>query len=374
MNWTGKERGAIKRRLLSWYDREKRDMPWRESSDPYRILLSEFMLQQTQVDTVIPYYDRFIAAFPTLQDLARADLDDVLKLWEGLGYYSRARNLHKAASAISREHRGVVPETYEALLSLPGFGPYTTAAVLSIAFEKPYAVLDGNVVRVLARIHGIREETNRPAVKAALQVAADELLNHRRAGDHNQAMMELGATLCKPRQPACERCPIRPYCRAHAHGWVEAIPRKPKAKPRPQRFYVAGIIRKGDRYLISRRKEQGLLGGLWEFPTLQTEMEFRPDHISADMMKAVGLVTDTHQPFRKVKHVYTHFSAVVHAYICDWVAGEPSSDEHNRHAWVTVGEIQNYAYSRIARRLVDAITHDVDRFQIELKLDNFKGA
>ena len=372
MSWTGKERGIIKRRLLSWYDRENRDMPWRGCSDPYRILLSEFMLQQTQVDTVIPYFNRFIAAYPTIGDLARAELDEVLKLWEGLGYYSRARNLHKAAIVMSLEHAGAVPETYEALRHLPGLGPYTTAAVLSIAFGQPYAVLDGNVNRVLARIHAIREAVNRPTVKQMLQEAADELLNRRRPGDHNQAMMELGATVCKPRRPLCDRCPIRSHCRADALGLTESIPTKPKAKPRPVRYYVTGIIRKGDAYLIARRKAQGLLGGLWEFPAIQTEAGTHRNHVREKVIDAVGLVTDSHQPFRTVKHAYTHFSAVVHAYVCDWVSGDPSSEEHDRHVWVTRGEISDYAYSRIARKLVDALISDLDRNQTKLKLDKFQ--
>ena len=370
MIWTSKEKASLRRLLLSWYNKQKRDMPWRKTSDPYRIVLSEFMLQQTRVDTVIPYYERFISAFPTVHTLADADLDEVLKLWEGLGYYSRARNLHKAAMAISREHNGSVPEEYDSLFALPGFGPYTTAAVLSIAYAKQHAVLDGNVIRVLARLQANEKETDRPAVKRALQHTADELLNDKRPGDHNQAMMELGATVCKPRNPVCPTCPIQKHCRASARGVVDRIPRKSSAKPRPERTYVAAILRQHDRYLVGRRKEQGLLGGLWEFPSREVDTAPRPDQICDTVAAAAGVNSVAHRPFRTVKHAYTHFTAVVHAYQCDWVAGEPASDEHDRFEWADEQELQDYACSRITRKLVVALFDD--RSQTILDLDRHK--
>ena len=372
MKLTEADRGAIKGRLLVWYDRQKRDMPWRSTSDPYCILLSEFMLQQTQVETVIPYYKRFLKAYPTVNHLAAADLDDILKQWEGLGYYSRARNLHKAALEISSKYSGVVPDDYAKLLALPGFGPYTSAAVSSIAHGKAHAVLDGNVIRVLARLHGLKDKTDRPATKRRLQMWADEMLNIERPGDHNQAIMELGATICKPRQPYCDGCPVQPCCEATRRGWVAEIPAKTRAKPRPERTYVTGIIHRDGRYLICRRKESGLLGGLWEFPSAQQgEPDTAPD-VPRSLKKAIGIGTTTHRHFGTVKHAYTHFSAVVNAYACEWETGDPRSEEHDRYAWVGQETIEDYAYSRIARKLVVALTQQEKPGQIPLELDNPK--
>ena len=348
-------RTTFRRRLLAWYDREKREMPWRRTRNPYHIMLSEFMLQQTQVQTVIPYFERFVTDFPTVTDLARAELDDILKRWEGLGYYTRARNLYKAAVTIANDFGGQVPKTRDQLLSLPGFGPYTAAAVASIAFQEPHAVLDGNVIRVLARLGAVEEVTALPETKRTLQRAAEDLLNRSRPGDHNQAMMELGATVCKPRRPRCEDCCVRIHCLGYARGNVETIPRKAKTKPRPERVYGTVIVRRDDRYLISRRKPQGLLGGLWEFPGIETTDGDRPEIVEELIMRTFGIGIENLRGFRKVAHVYTHFSALVHAYVSCWTTGEPDSEEHDRHQWVGLGDLQDFAYSRIARKLVDAL-------------------
>ena len=220
-------------RLLAWYREHKRDLPWRHTDDPYRILLAEFMLQQTQVDTVIPYYHRFLDRFPTVADLAKASQDDVLKAWEGLGYYARARNLHKAAHAIATDFAGDVPKTYGELKSLPGFGPYTTAAVLSIAYDLDHAVLDGNVIRVLTRLFDIRDDVTQTRVKNRLWELAQALLSKGEAGDHNQAVMELGAMICTPKNPACDRCPVQKYCAAHKAGDPQSLPVKAKKNRAP---------------------------------------------------------------------------------------------------------------------------------------------
>lgn len=368
IDWDGRETGAFKRRLLAWYHREKREMPWRETNDPYRILLSEFMLQQTQVETVIPYYERFVERFPTVHDLASADLDDVLRLWEGLGYYSRARNLHRAAVAISDDHGGTVPRDYDDLIALPGFGPYTTAAVLSIAYGEPHAVLDGNVIRVLARLTALKEPTDLPAVRNALQGTADALLNRSHPGDHNQAMMELGATVCK-RRPLCADCPVAQHCRALAKGLTERLPIRSLRKPRPERVYVAGIIRRTGSYLIARRRPEGLLGGLWEFPAAEVDMKPTAALARSRLRETLGVDTAGHRPFRVVRHAYTHFGATVHAYRCDARAGEPVSDEHDRFEWVSREDLPGYAYSRIARKLVNALTEAPQGGQTELVLE-----
>jgi len=371
MSWSGNERGSAKRKLIAWYDRNKRDMPWRRTSDPYRILLSEFMLQQTQVDTVIPYFERFTERFPDVEQLASANLDDVLKLWEGLGYYTRARNLHKAADAIVHDHNGKVPDTYEDLLELPGFGPYTSAAVASIAFDKPHAVLDGNVIRVLSRLHGINDPIDKPKTKAALQGLADEFLNASRPGDHNQAVMELGATVCRPRNPTCDCCPVESLCHAHMNGIVDQLPTRTKRKARPTRTYGTVIINHGGHVLISKRREEGLLGGLWEFANSEVSSNDGAKAVQASIASEYGIEIDSLVPFRTVKHAYTHFTAQVRAYTAEWVTGTPESSAHSSHEWVSAKDLESFAYSRIARKLVDALIKDEDA-QTSLKLDAIK--
>jgi A/G-specific adenine glycosylase len=259
--------------LLDWYDREKRDLPWRRTRDPYAVWISEAMLQQTRVETVIPYYHRFMKRFPDPAALASADLQEVLKLWEGLGYYSRARNLHRAAAVIVEEYDGRIPHSMDAIRSLPGVGPYIAAAVLSIAFDQPHAVVDGNVKRVLARLLQIDAPVNKPASHRIFQREADRLLTRERPSAHNQAIMELGALVCKPKNPECAVCPVSSFCRSHGSETVSAFPvRLTKPRTPLRRMIVAVIVRQKDHHvLIVQRPEEGLLGGLWEFPGKQLE-------------------------------------------------------------------------------------------------------
>ncbi|MCP3953979.1 MAG: A/G-specific adenine glycosylase, partial [Desulfobacterales bacterium] len=256
----------IRRNLISWYRRHQRRMPWRDTRDPYRIWLSEVMLQQTQVKTVIPYYHRFLRRFPTIQDLARGDLQDVLKLWEGLGYYARARNFHRAAGVVTDTFGGRVPDHWAEFIKLPGVGEYTASAVQSLAFGRPHAVVDGNVKRVLARLFAIKDPVNRPATYKMLKQIATQLMDRAQPGTFNQAIMELGALVCKPASPACDRCPIKTDCACLKSDSVGDFPKKEKRKPVPTVPMVAGVIRKNGKFLITRRKPEGLLGGLWEFP------------------------------------------------------------------------------------------------------------
>ncbi len=241
-------------------------MPWRETRAPYRILVSEIMLQQTQVQTVIPYYHRFVKTFPSFKALARAPLNRVLKRWEGLGYYSRARNLHALAKQVMRKHHGKLPRTYQEILRFPGIGRYTAGAVLSIAYDQPYPVLDGNVQRVLTRYFLIQNNIKELATQKKLWDLAARLVPQKNAGDYNQALMELGAMICTARAPACVQCPLRPGCQAFQTGLQEQLPVKDKAKTVPLYQIGAGIIWKGNHILIGQRPLKGLLGGLWEFP------------------------------------------------------------------------------------------------------------
>jgi A/G-specific adenine glycosylase len=256
--------------LLAWYDRQRRHLPWRappgSRPDPYRVWLSEIMLQQTTVATVGPYFDRFVARWPDISALAAAPLDDVLRLWQGLGYYARARNLHACARAVAERHGGAFPDERAALQALPGVGAYTAAAIAAIAFDQRAAAVDGNVERVVARLYAVAEPL--PAAKPRLAALAAALVPSRRAGDFAQAMMDLGATLCTPRRPRCVLCPWRSTCAAGSSGRAEAFPARAERPERPQRFGVAFWLTRADgAVLLRRRPDHGLLGGMIEIPS-----------------------------------------------------------------------------------------------------------
>ncbi len=276
---TQPQRRALQRRLLTWFHKKKRALPWRATRDPYRIWISEIMLQQTRVAAVLPFYERFVARFPTVRALARAPLEAVLEAWAGLGYYSRARNLHRAAQEIVRKHRGRFPRTLEDALALPGVGRYTAAAVLSIAFDAPLAVLDGNVARVLARLGAVRGDVRQPALWRRLQSATDNLFPRTSRGASgtpgawNQAMMELGATVCTPRAPACGECPIANFCRARALGLQDQIPAKrAKRAPVDVRLAAAVLLDPRRRTLLVLPEDgagNGLFSRMWQFPAVE---------------------------------------------------------------------------------------------------------
>jgi A/G-specific adenine glycosylase len=287
---------AFVRRLAGWYARARRDLPWRRTRDPYRIWLSETMLQQTRVDTVVPYYERFVARFPTLDALAVADEEDVLRLWAGLGYYARARNLRRAAQAVAREHGGELPRDAAALASLPGVGRYTVGALRSIAFGERAALVDGNVRRVLARLAGARALSDTDAWRLA-----EALVPEKEPGEWNQALMELGATVCTPRKPACLLCPVAEDCAARGHD-PERFP-APRAKPKVARVHaVAGVLERRGKLLVLRRPSHGLLGGLWELPTAGG----RDAAALAEALARAGLDVATGAALGQVRHLFTH--------------------------------------------------------------------
>ena len=299
--------------LLAWYDRHRRVLPWRarkgERADPYRVWLSEIMLQQTTVKAVAPYYARFLDRFPTVTQLAAAPLDEVLSLWAGLGYYARARNLHACAKAVAAQHGGEFPGTEDGLLTLPGIGAYTAAAIAAIAFDRRASPVDGNIERVIARLYAVEEEL--PAAKPRIRALAEQLTPARRAGDFAQAMMDLGATICSPKKPACVLCPWRAPCAAGARGDQESFPRKAEKKTGALRRGAAFVVLRDDHILLRTRPEKGLLGGMTEVPTTEWSKDF-------DGSSAAGA------PFRNatwrripghVDHVFTHFplQLIVHA-------------------------------------------------------------
>ncbi|MFK7691501.1 A/G-specific adenine glycosylase [Paenibacillus sp. HJGM_3] len=256
--------------LLAWYKAHRRDLPWRRSRDPYHIWISEVMLQQTRVDTVIPYYHRFLEKFPTLEALADAPEEDVLKQWEGLGYYSRARNLQAAVREVKEGYGGTVPDTLEAVSSLKGVGPYTAGAILSIAYNRPEPAVDGNVMRVLSRFFLLQDDIAKPSTRVRIEALAKSLIPEGEARDFNQALMELGATVCTPKSPSCLTCPVMEHCAARLEGMTEALPVKAKAKPpRPEARLVAFVEGTGahsGRFLIRQRPQDGLLARMWELP------------------------------------------------------------------------------------------------------------
>lgn len=291
---------TLQQELLKWFDRHRRQMPWRAEKgvrpDPYHVWLSEIMLQQTTVTAVKPYFEKFVRKWPTVQKLARAKPDDVLHAWAGLGYYARARNLHKCAQIVSGETRGIFPDTVDGLLSLPGIGPYTAAAIAAIAFDRPAVAVDGNVERVVSRLFAVEEPL--PKSKPRLRSLAQDVgKGAARPGDFVQAFMELGATVCTPRNPACSRCPWRESCRAFSLGIVSELPRKAPKKTKPQKFGTVFWIEDGKgNVLVRRRPETGLLGGMVEFPGTKW--------LEKKILKPAA---DGKRTAARVAHSFTHF-------------------------------------------------------------------
>ena len=342
----------IRRPLLRWYDANRRDLPWRRTSDPFAIWISEAMLQQTRVETVIPYWERFLERFPTVESLATADLDDVYALWTGLGYYSRARNLKAAADYVVAECDGRLPDTAEGLRELKGVGRYTAGAIASIAFDREEPLVDGNVIRVFARLLGIREEsTQKKVVDAFWEVAAD-LVRGKRPGDLNQALMELGATVCLPRAPLCLVCPVSGSCDAFAAGDAESLPIKTKRTKQRKMNAVAGVIERKGKILVVRRPEEGLMAGLWELPSAEIELGAEPkDRIGALLREAVGLEIRNAEPCGSVEHLFTHRRLQLHVFRCLIApTGRVRRTDYTAHRWIRPHALLELAHSGATRK------------------------
>lgn len=340
---------ALRRRLLTWYDRNHRPLPWRATSDPYRIWISEIMLQQTQVATVLPYYARFLDRFPTLQALAAAPPEAVLKAWEGLGYYTRVRNLHAAARLVVARHGGRLPETRGALLALPGIGTYTAGAILSIAFGQRVAAVDGNVRRVWGRIFATAESG-----AGSLQELAEAIVPRRVPGRFNQALMDLGATVCKPRTPGCSVCPVRDLCHAHAAGLERSLPSPMKRAAVPEREGVAGVIADPTgRLLIVRRAPDGLLGSLWKFPGgFVRPPESPEDCLVRTVREELGIRIEPGERAAVVKHAYTHFRLTLHAFPCRIVRGRPHPAAGRDWLWASPKDLVERPFSGVDRKVM----------------------
>lgn len=321
--------------LLRWYDVHARVLPWRGIHDPYRTWVSETMLQQTRVETVRGYYDRFLAAFPTVQALAEAQEDEVLKLWEGLGYYSRARNLHQAAQQVVRDFGGVIPAHPEKLLQLKGIGVYTAGAIASIAYDVPVPAVDGNVIRVVSRLKGIRENVGNLPVRRRIEAEAAALVDRERPGDYNQAVMDLGSSICTPGTPDCERCPLRAHCDACAAGDAENLPILPQKNPPKQLPWDVLLIFSGNRILMRQRTE-ALLRGMWVFPML-------PGHAQEEEWDAFGthfgLTVQNVRFLGDARHVFTHQIWQMKRYAMTTDAQKPPRG----YQFVTISEINQLA-------------------------------
>jgi A/G-specific adenine glycosylase len=344
----------LSQRLLDWYAQNARQMPWRGSGDPYAVWISEIMLQQTQVETVSPYYQRWMVRFPSLAELARAAEQDVLQLWEGLGYYSRARNLLKAARIVASNFGGHLPANRQALEELPGIGPYTSGAIASIAFGLDEAALDGNIRRVLARVFDVVLPARSKNGEVRLWELARQNLPAGRAGDYNQALMDLGATLCTPRNPACSLCPLKPICQASALGVQEQRPILEARLAIPHYIVTAAIIEDGDgKVLITRRPSKGLLGGMWEFPGGKLEVgEQMAEGLKREILEELDAKIEVGVPFGVYRHAYTHFKVTLHAFLCRLSNGStPVLLEASEMAWVTPPELVHYPMGKIDRQI-----------------------
>ena len=343
----------LRKRLLKWYRANQRDLPWRQSRNPYYIWVSEVMLQQTQVNTVLSYYRRFIKAFPSVKRLAAADLQSVLKLWEGMGYYARARNLHRAAQMVVQEYGGKIPKRWAAFHGLPGVGDYIAAAVLSIAFDQPYAVVDGNVKRVLARLHKISVPVNQPQSNHTFKSAADKLLDVRQPATFNQAIMELGALVCKPRNPACDVCPLNKGCRACQSRQVTDFPKRKKRMATPVYHIAVGVVFKNSRVLITRRKPEGLLGGLWEFPGGKIkDNESAAAACIREIKEEVSLNVEIDQHLTQVKHAYTHFKIIMDVFCCKYVSGRVYLRGPAAFRWIRIDDYQKFPFPRANHKFI----------------------
>ncbi len=352
-------KALFRKNLLAWYRESNRPLPWRRTRDPYAIWISEILLQQTRVNTATGYYVRFLARFPTLADLAGAPIEAVLQVWQGLGYYGRARNLHRTARLLRDEFNGTIPCEPEALERLPGIGPYTAAAIASIAFDKNVAVLDGNVTRVLCRAAGIEEAPNYPSTQRRLKEIADNLLPKGHAAVFNQAVMELGALVCKPTQPDCPACPVKAVCVARKKGMVERLPlRLPKPKI-PVRVRVVTAIEYQGRLLFERRALEGFLGGLWELPGIYLQgREGNRQGLRRLRKQVGGRLSNQRIPERgdfSVKHVYSHFEETNRVFICEGSGGPNTGCRQNSeqtYRWVHPTRLDPYPITGATRKIL----------------------
>ena len=350
------EISEIRVKILDWYARARRELPWRDHPDPYVVWVSEIMLQQTRVETVLPYFERWMGRFPTIASLADARQEEVLSAWEGLGYYSRARNLHKSAGILVERYGGRLPAEPLALQELPGIGRYTAGAICSIAFGLDEPVVDGNIRRVLARIFDVQASLGSAEAEARFWMLAASLLPAGRAGEFNQALMELGALVCLPRSPRCESCPVAGFCRAFELGLQEQRPVKKSRQEQPHYTVAAAVIAEGSRVLITRRPQDALLGGMWEFPGGKIQPgESLGEGLRREISEELGVLVRIGEPCGIYHHAYSHFRVTLHAFQCELVSGTPAPLEASDLRWAAPEELGAYPMGKIDRMISDRI-------------------
>ncbi|MDP4552279.1 A/G-specific adenine glycosylase [Alkalihalobacillus macyae] len=340
--------------LITWYKNEQRNLPWRENQDPYRIWVSEIMLQQTRVDTVIPYFERFISKFPTIEALANAEESDVLKAWEGLGYYSRARNLQSAVREVANTYNSVVPNNPKEIAKLKGVGPYTAGAILSIAYNIPEPAVDGNVMRVLSRILGIWEDIAKPSSRKTFEEVTRRIISEEDPSSFNQGMMELGAIICTPKSPSCLLCPVQNHCRAFKEGSQEELPIKSKKKaPRPVPIAVVVLKDLRGKYLIRKRPDKGLLASLWEFPNVElTEGGLKEDQLRKHIKEEYDCDVAIEDEIAAFDHVFSHLKWQLTVYI-GTIQGTVKSEGNVR--LVNKDELEEFAFPVAHQKIVATI-------------------
>ena len=333
------------RTLLNWYEKNKRDLPWRKTGEPYKIWLSEVMLQQTQVKTVIPYYQRWLEKLPTIQDLAAASEQKVLKLWEGLGYYNRCHNFHKAAQLVCSQYHGKVPDQPELFLKLPGVGPYILSAVMSIAFKRVLPVVDGNVLRVVTRYIELWNDISKSATKKKVYQMLLNPICKNNPGDFNQAVMELGALVCMPKNPTCPRCPLKKTCQAKEKGSVESLPFRTKKKKIPFHKVALAVILKNDKFMIQKRPTTGHLAGMWEFPGGKFKTgESAEQAVTRECREELDVSVKIIQKLKKVKHAYTHFKIELNIFICRLTSSTVRARQSQPIRWIGLDEMSQYPF------------------------------
>lgn len=356
----------LSRSLLQWYQDSGRDLPWRKTRDPYKIWISEIMLQQTQVKTVLPYFDRWLTLFPTLERLAEAPLQSVLKAWEGLGYYARARNIHKAAMLVVETFSGQFPDTLENVMSLPGIGRTTAGGILSSAFNLPLPILDGNVKRVLSRLINLTVPPDRDL--ATLWLISEALVPPNQARDFNQAFMDLGATVCIPKVPNCVVCPWDRFCKSYNLGVQNQRPMTEPKAPIPHKIIGVAVIwntNQNNTILIDRRKPEGLLGGMWEFPGGKVEPgETIPECIEREIQEELGIKIAVDEFLMTIDHAYSHFKVTLNVYHCRHLSGIPQTIECDEIKWVTLSQLNEYPFPTANLKIIQALQQSGLRFPV----------
>jgi len=357
--------------LLNWYEKNKRDLPWRKTKDPYKIWLSEVMLQQTQVRTVIPYYQRWLERLPTIQDIAVASEHKVLKLWEGLGYYNRCHNFQKAAQLVCMQYNGKVPDQPEPFLKLPGVGPYILSAVMSIAFKRVLPVVDGNVLRVVSRYIELWDDIRKSATQKKVYQMLLDLICKNNPGDFNQAVMELGALVCTPKNPTCLSCPLKKTCQAKEKGSVGSLPVRTRKKKIPLYKVALAVILKNDKFLIQKRPTSGHLAGMWEFPGGKLEADESTEQaVTRECHEELDVSVKIIRKLKKVKHAYTHFKIELNIFICRLSSSTVKARQNQPIRWIGLDEMNQYPFPAANYKFFKELVAVLEKVTLETSAGN----